>query len=121
MDFLTSNISGLLVFVVVSTLLISLVFKFLVNVGSNEIAIVERQFVGKELEKGRVFALNNEVGLKASYLAPGLHFILWPVTKLVDKYQFLSIKSDELGIVEATDGESLPPGRIFAGAVKIYV
>ena len=114
MEFLNANLSGLIVFAILALMIVFLIFKFLVNVGSNEIAIVERQFVGKELEKGRVFALGNEVGLKASYLAPGLHFILWPITKLVDKYYFVSINSDELGIVEATDGESLPPGRICA-------
>lgn len=114
MEFISSNLSGLIVFLIFGAVAVFLLFKFLVNVGSNEIAIVERQFVGKELEKGRVFALGTEVGLRAQYLAPGLHFIMWPVTKLVDKYYFVSINSDELGIVEATDGTSLPPGRIFA-------
>lgn len=114
MEFISANLSGLIVFLIFGVIAVFLIFKFLVNVGSNEIAIVERQFVGKELEKGRVFALGTEVGLRAQYLAPGLHFILWPVTKLVDKYYFVSINSDELGIVEATDGAPLPPGRIFA-------
>jgi regulator of protease activity HflC (stomatin/prohibitin superfamily) len=114
MDILSAN-AGLIWFAVV--LLASatfLFFKFLVNVGSNEIAITERQYLGKELEKGRVFALDNEVGLQARYLSPGLHFILWPLTVLVNKNHFVSIHSDELGIVEATDGAPLPPGRIFA-------
>ncbi len=88
--------------------------RFLVNVGSDEIAITERQFVGSELAPGRVFALDNEVGLRASFLAPGLHFIPWPVVKLSNKPKFLNIDADELGIIEATDGVSLPSGRIFA-------
>ncbi|HEX4924427.1 MAG TPA: hypothetical protein VFV50_10085, partial [Bdellovibrionales bacterium] len=88
--------------------------RFFVNVGSDQIAIVERQFVGKELEPGRAFALDNEVGLRARYLAPGLHLILWPLTRVVSKPQFLTIAADELGIVEATDGVPLPAGRIFA-------
>lgn len=99
-----------------------LVSRFLINVGSDQIAIVERQFVGAELEPGRVFALRGQVGLKAEYLAPGLHFIFWPITRLVGKVQFLTIDADELGIVEATDGLSLPAGRIFADdpASKIH-
>ncbi len=114
MAFVTENLLGWFALIAVLAMVFFLIMKFLVNVGSNEIAIVERQFMGKELEKGRVFALDTEVGLKANYLSPGLHFIMWPVTKLVDKYFFVSISSDELGIIEATDGSSLPPGRIFA-------
>ncbi len=114
MSFVTENLTGLITLVFLVGVVFFLIMKFMVNVGSNEIAIIERQFVGKELEKGRVFALETEVGLKANYLSPGLHFIMWPLTKLVDKYYFVSISSDELGIIEATDGNSLPPGRIFA-------
>ncbi len=114
MIFITENIGMILSFFFLISLVLFIFTRFLVNVGSDEIAIIEKQFIGKELEKGRVFAMANEVGLKASYLAPGLHFIVWPLTKLVEKRGFFSINADELGIVEATDGVSLPPGRIFA-------
>jgi uncharacterized membrane protein YqiK len=97
---------GLLIFFIIT--------RFLINVGSDEIAITERQLFGKELDAGRVFALDQEVGLQANYMAPGLHFILWPIVRLVAKPKFLSIAADELGIVEATDGIPLPSGRIFA-------
>ncbi|MFM7206838.1 MAG: SPFH domain-containing protein, partial [Planctomycetaceae bacterium] len=93
---------------------LALVTRFLVNVGSNSIAILERRFLGGELAPGRVFALAGEVGLKAAYLAPGLHFILWPIIRVVAKPRFVTIDANELGIVEATDGVSLPAGRIFA-------
>ncbi len=92
----------------------AILLKFLVNVGSNEIAITERQFFGEELAPGRVFATKGQVGLLADYLSPGLHFILWPIMRVVGKVEFLTIASDQLGIVEATDGISLPSGRIFA-------
>ncbi len=91
-----------------------MVGKFFVNVGSKELAVMERQFFGKPLHPGNVFALSGEVGLKAEYLSPGLHMILWPLTRVVMKPQFLTISSDELGIVEATDGAALSSGRIFA-------
>jgi uncharacterized membrane protein YqiK len=87
---------------------------FLVNVGSKEIAIMERRFFGSPLQAGHVFALGQEVGMQASYLAPGLHIVWWPVFRVVYKPQFLTIQSDELGIVEATDGAALSSGRIFA-------
>ncbi len=91
-----------------------LLSRFLVNVGSDRIAVLERRFIGKELSPGRVFALQGEVGFKAEYLAPGLHFILWPITRVVAKPRFITIGANELGIVEATDGAALPAGRIFA-------
>lgn len=87
---------------------------FFVNVGAEEIAVAERRFVGGELAPGRVFALAGEVGLKADYMAPGFHILAWPFVKVVGKYNFLNIAADELGIVEAVDGVSLPAGRIFA-------
>lgn len=114
MDYFTDNTSLILILLSLVAFIFFVIFKFLVNVGSDEIAIIEKQFLGKELEKGRVFAMGSEVGLKAAYLPPGLHFIYWPFIKLVEKQAFFSISADELGIVEATDGASLPPGRIFA-------
>lgn len=114
MDLLLSMSTGSLFFIVLIIVALFLLTKFLVNVGSEEIAVIERQFLGKELAPGRAFAINNEVGLKANYLAPGLHFILWPFVTVVAKYKFLNIAADELGIVEASDGAPLPPGRIFA-------
>ncbi len=96
---------------------IALLTRFLVNVGSDQIAIIERRFIGGELEPGRVFAIGNKVGMKAKYLSPGLHFIFWPIIRVVDKAEFLSIEADELGIVEATDGAAMSAGRIFADDV----
>lgn len=100
--------------IIAAIIFLFMLSRFLVNVGSKEIAIMERRFIGKELEPGHVFALGSEVGLKAAYLSPGLHFILWPITRVVYKPDFLTIGADELGIVEATDGQALSSGRIFA-------
>ncbi len=91
-----------------------LVWNCLVNVGGDEIAVMEQQFIGAELEPGRVFALKGQVGIRAEYLAPGLHFVLWPLVKVAGKPKFITIAADELGIVEATDGVALKAGRIFA-------
>ena len=91
-----------------------LISRFLVNVRADEVAITEQRFIGSSLDAGRVFAMDGQVGMKAAYLSPGLHFILWPIINLVGKPSFLTIGADELGIVEATDGSSLSSGRIFA-------
>jgi uncharacterized membrane protein YqiK len=93
---------------------LGLVAKFFVNVGAKELAVTERRFFGPTLAAGRVFALGQEVGMRAEYLSPGLHFVLWPLTRVLYKEDFITIDADELGIVEATDGAALSSGRIFA-------
>lgn len=91
-----------------------IVSRWVVNIGSSEIAITERRFSGRRLPAGRVFAANGEVGIQAAYLAPGLHIVPWPYVRVVSKHNFVTIASDELGVVTAADGESMPSGRIYA-------
>ena len=91
-----------------------LITRWVVNVGPTQIAITERRFLGRELAAGRVFATQGEVGIQARYLSPGLHFIPWPFVAVVQKSEFVTIGSDELGIVTASDGEPMPAGRVFA-------
>jgi len=88
--------------------------RVLVNVGPTQIAIVERRFKGGKLPAGRAFATNGEVGIQAKYLEPGLHFIFYPFVRVIGKESFLTIGSGELGVVTATDGESMPSGRVYA-------
>ncbi len=98
---------ALVVFVVI-------VRRWLVNVGAREIAIKERRYVGSKMPPGRVVATEGEVGIQADVLKPGLHFVKWPFEKVVRKVPLIEIGPDELGIVEAIDGEPMPPGRNFA-------
>lgn len=94
--------------------LLTLLSKCMVNVGAVEIAIKERRFSGKKMPPGRVVATAGEVGIQAEVLKPGLHFIAWPFERVVKKVPLIEIGPDELGVIEAIDGEPLPPGRIFA-------
>jgi len=88
--------------------------KILVNVGAREIAIKERRYMGAKMPPGRVVATEGEVGIQADVLKPGLHLIKYPFERVVRKVPLIEIGADELGIVEAVDGEPMPPGRIFA-------
>ncbi len=88
--------------------------KILVNVGAKEIAIKERRYIGRKMPPGRVVATEGEVGIQADVLKPGLHIIKYPFERVVSKVPLIEIGSDEMGIVEAIDGEPLPSGRIFA-------
>jgi uncharacterized membrane protein YqiK len=88
--------------------------RIFVNVGAQEIAIKERRYLGSKMPPGRVVATEGEVGIQADVLKPGLHLIKFPFEKVVRKVPLIEIGPDELGIVEAIDGEPMPPGRIFA-------
>ena len=101
------------VFVLLIFLLV-LIRRIFVNVGAREIAIKERRYIGAKMPPGRVVATEGEVGIQADVLKPGLHLIKWPFEKVVRKVPLIEIGADEIGIIEAIDGEPMPPGRIFA-------
>jgi uncharacterized membrane protein YqiK len=87
---------------------------FFVSVKAREIAIKERRYLGRKMPPGRVVAVEGEVGIQADVLKPGLHFIMWPIERVESKVRLIEVGADELGIVEAVDGEPMPPGRVFA-------
>ena len=94
--------------------LIVILRRILVNVDAREIAIKERRYFGAKMPPGRVVATEGEVGIQADVLKPGLHLIKYPFERVVRKVPLIEIGADEIGIVEAVDGEPMPPGRIFA-------
>src|SRR5215467_11016790 len=115
---MSSNIQSLLPYLMIAFVafifLLVILRRILVNVGAREIAIKERRYLGAKMPPGRVVATEGEVGIQADVLKPGLHIIKYPFERVVRKVPLIEIGTDELGIVEAVDGEPLPPGRIFA-------
>ena len=95
-------------------ILVVVLRRILVNVGAREIAIKERRYFGAKMPPGRVVATEGEVGIQADVLKPGLHLIKYPFERIVRKVALIEINSDELGVVEAVDGEPMPPGVMFA-------
>ncbi len=112
------NISEYLPYAIIAfiglILFVAILRRIFVNVGAREIAIKERRYFGARMPPGRVIATEGEVGIQADVLKPGLHFIKWPFEKVVQKSPLIEIGTDELGIIEAIDGDPMPPGRIFA-------
>src|SRR6478672_10038803 len=101
-------------FVILIGLLIIL-RRIFVNVGPREIAIKERRYLGRRMPPGRVVATEGEVGIQADVLKPGLHFLNPFTERLFGRpVPLIEIGADEMGIVEAVDGEPNLPGRIFA-------
>jgi uncharacterized membrane protein YqiK len=111
---IASYLPYIIVGFVLFILLIFILRRIFVNVGAKEIAIKERRYLGAKMPPGRVVATEGEVGIQADVLKPGLHLIKWPFEKVVRKVPLIEIGSDELGIIEAVDGEPMPPGGIFA-------
>src|SRR6185436_7476542 len=95
-------------------IVIAFIRRIFVNVDAREIAIKERRYLGEKMPPGRVVATEGEVGIQADVLKPGLHWIKFPFERVVRKVPLIEIGADELGIVEAVDGEPMSPGRIFA-------
>ena len=93
---------------------IAFIRRIFVNVDAREIAIKERRYLGEKMPPGRVVATEGEVGIQADVLKPGLHLIKYPFERVVRKVPLIDIGADEMGIIEAVDGEPMPPGRIFA-------
>ena len=112
-DLLMTGIIAAVVFIALIVLIIIL-RKIMVNVSATEIAIKERRYMGAKMPPGRVVATEGEVGIQADVLKPGLHFIKYPFERVVRKVPLIEIGADELGIIEAIDGEPMPPGGIFA-------
>jgi uncharacterized membrane protein YqiK len=113
------DIASLVPYIVVAGILLILALialsRMLTNVGAKEIAIKERRYFGRKMPPGRVVATEGEVGIQAEVLKPGIHF-LNPFTEKLSgkKVPLIEIGSDELGVIEAVDGEPMLPGRIFA-------
>ena len=105
-----------LAFVALILLIVLMVIirRIFVNVDAREIAIKERRYFGAKMPPGRVVATEGEVGIQADVLKPGLHLIKFPFERVVRKVPLIDIGADEMGIIEAVDGEPMPPGRIFA-------
>ncbi len=93
----------------------------MVIVPNNGVGIVTKKFGlgGKKanLPDGKIIALNNEAGIQADTLAPGLHFWLWPWQYSVSVVGFITIEEGKIGVVEARDGVPLSEGRVLGKRV----
>src|SRR5437660_9962923 len=109
-----SILPALIIGFVLLIALLLILRRIFVNVGAREIAIKERRYMGRRMPPGRVVATEGEVGIQAEVLKPGLHLIKYPFERIVRKVPLIEVGADELGIVEAVDGDPMPLGRIFA-------
>jgi uncharacterized membrane protein YqiK len=109
------SLSSITTIIVAFVVLFILYFSF-VNVKGDELATLERRWIGKEMSDGRTVALPGEVGVQARILGPGLHFMI-PFIFKAEKYKYLVIKNNEIGIVNAITGAPIPQGQFMASSV----
>ena len=91
-----------------------IITRFLVNIGATEVGIKERRYWGTKMAQGRVVATDGEIGIQAEVLKPGLHVVFFPIERVIQKVPLVEIGADEMGVIEAIDGEPMQTGSIFA-------
>jgi regulator of protease activity HflC (stomatin/prohibitin superfamily) len=92
-------------------------FKFFINVASDQLAIIEQRYFGRDMANGRTVALKGEVGVQARVLAPGLHLLI-PFVQIPKKYPLLVIGNEQMGLVTAITGAPIPEGQFMADHVE---
>ncbi|MBE9608260.1 hypothetical protein INR99_02755 [Chitinilyticum litopenaei] len=100
----------------IGAVLIVLLVNSIVIVGGEEMALLERRWLGRKMPQGRVVAQPGEVGIQARTLGPGLHLLI-PFLFKATKIPFVTIADAEIGLVESIDGHAVLPGKIFAEPV----
>lgn len=92
-------------------------FNSFVIVGGDEVAMLERRWIGREMPDGRTVALPGEVGVQARILGPGFHFLI-PFIFKARKTGYLKIEHNQVGHIEAITGAPISGSAIFAKPVE---
>ena len=93
---------------VVVLLLVLVVLKSFHVIGAAQVGLVTKR-VGKNLDGDQLVALNGEAGYQADLLMPGVRFKLWPIFA-VERYDWVQVPPDHIGLVIAQVGAALPTG-----------
>jgi len=89
----------------------------LIAIGEREVGIVTKKFSRKNLPSSRLIALDGEAGLQADTLPPGWHFGYFPWQYSIRKEPVVVVPQDEIGLIVANDGASIPADRILGKVV----
>jgi uncharacterized membrane protein YqiK len=98
-------------------LLLFVVYNCVAIAGGDELITLERRWFGAQMPDGRTVALSHEVGVQARTLGPGFHFLI-PFIYKTQKHRFVVIGTDQIGLVRACNGASIPSGEFFAKPVE---
>ena len=77
-------------------------------IGPTEVGLVMKRF-GKKLPGDNPIAFHGEAGYQAGLLMPGVRFKLW-LRYRIRKFPWVQVPANEIGVVIAQIGKTLPPG-----------
>ncbi len=78
------------------------------SIGPAEVGLIAKR-LGRKLGNGQLIARRGEAGYQAELMMPGLHFKLWPLFK-VQRFPWVQVPPNHIGLVIAQVGASLPTG-----------
>lgn len=87
-------------------------------VPSDKVGIVNKNAFGSSLKDGKIIAVDGEMGVQADVLPPGWHLGYWPVLFTVRNVDLVEIRSDDVGLIETSDGQPLEGDQLFAPDYK---
>ncbi|MGJ5674854.1 MAG: SPFH domain-containing protein [Nostochopsis sp.] len=109
---------GIVAIIIVGSVIMGVfLWSGLTQIGEDEVGIVYRKF-GRPHSSNRLIALDGEVGYQAKTLAPGWHWCKWSWMYEIRKDDAIHIAPNEIGLIEAKDGATLPPGNNFGKFVE---
>ncbi|MEI7657151.1 MAG: SPFH domain-containing protein [Phycisphaerae bacterium] len=85
-----------------------------VYVPSDKAGIVTKHAFGSSLKDGKIIAVDGEMGVQADVLPPGWHFGYWPVIYSVSNVDLVAVESDDVGLIETSDGVPLEADQLFS-------
>jgi len=109
-----SALKGASALVAIAILLGSALLASVRHVASDQVGIVVKNVGTKSLKGTAYIAVNGEQGVQADVLPPGWHFGYWPFVYDVKMVPLTEVPSGKVGIIEARDGQPLPPGQVIA-------
>jgi uncharacterized membrane protein YqiK len=99
---------GLIAVAVIAFFIVVVALRSFHTIGPAEVGLVNKR-LGRKIHDDQLVALNGEAGYQADLLMPGLRFKLWPVFR-VERYDWVQVPPDHVGLVIAQVGAALPTG-----------
>lgn len=98
---------------VVCVIVVLFILAGLKLIRDDQVGIVTKKMLGSPMTPGQVIAGPGQIGVQARTLVPGLYWFM-PFIYVISKVNVIEIGTNEIGVVEAIDGDPIPQGRLLA-------
>jgi uncharacterized membrane protein YqiK len=98
----------LIVLIALAVVVVLLLLRSFHSIGPSEVGLVTKR-IGRKLRDDQLVAMKGEAGYQAELLMPGLRFKVWPLFR-VERYPWVQVPPDHIGLVIAQVGAALPTG-----------